>query len=67
MKKTQGVHSIFLNKKEIAKVDNTDDNRIIVILIDKKEVYKQVFFIKENFERLVDDTKLMRDLGISSF
>lgn len=67
MEKTQGVHSIFLNQKEIAKIDNTDNNRIIVILIDKEEPYKQVFFVKNKFEQLVNDTKKMRELGISSF
>jgi hypothetical protein len=67
MKNTQEVHPIFNGKKQIAIIDNTDGNRIIVILIDKPKAYKQVFFVEKNFKQLVEDTRQMRDLGLASF
>lgn len=67
MKVNQGVHPFFENKKQVAIIDNTDYNRIKVILTDRSEPYIQVFFVIKEFSSYVADTKQMRDLAIPSF
>jgi hypothetical protein len=54
------------NGKEIAKIDNTDENDIKVILTDRPIKYIQRFFIKGELKELVEQTQLMRRIGIDS-
>jgi len=54
------------NGKEIAKIDNTDLNDIKVILTDQPTKYIQRFFIRAKLKDLVEQTQLMRSIGIES-
>ena len=52
---------------ESAIVDNTNRNKRIVILTDKKKPYKQVFCTDEPDFELIRKCKFMRNLGVESY
>lgn len=60
-------HSNEINTYLNAIVDNSNPNKRIVVLTDKKDKYIQIFFTNNSDLELIEQTRLMRDIGIKSF
>lgn len=48
-------------------VDNTQENKTIVILTDKKKKYIQVYLCDESNSELIKRTQFMRKIGVKSY